>query len=163
MSEFTKHLTVTAVALLALSFGSVQEAQAGVITAPKPANCRDLPVIKNLTGLKAQHVCDRMAAPKELTKREVKKLAATAKSPEDHLTIARYYTAEANGLDAQVTAYEKAAANLRNGPIVKNFTSPTTAGRLEFATEGFREEAKADRTLAVRHETMAAMVVVSLN
>lgn len=163
MSEFTKRLTVTAVALLALSFGSVQEARAGIIAAPKPANCRDLPVIKNLTGLKAQHVCDGMTAAEELTKGEVKKLAATAKRPEDHLTIARYYTAEANGLDAQAAWYEKAATNLRNGPLVKNFTSPTTAGRLEFAAQGFREEARADRALAVRHEKMAAMVVASLN
>jgi hypothetical protein len=48
-----------------------------------------------------------------------KKLAATAKSAEDHLTLARFYRVEANGLDAQAATYEEAAANLRNGPTVE--------------------------------------------
>jgi hypothetical protein len=155
-------LTVAVVALLALFFGLVREVRAGVFEAPKPANCRDLPVIKNLTWLKVQHVCDMMAEPKELTKGEVKRLVATAKSPEDHLTIARYYRAEANGLDVQAVRYEQAATSLRNGPVVKNFASPTTAARLEFAASGFREEAKADRGFATSHEEMAERVVASV-
>jgi hypothetical protein len=161
MSTFRKHLTVAAIAILTLFFGSVREVRAGVVEAPKPANCRNLPVIKNLTGLKAQHVCDRMAAPQKLTKSEVKKLAAAAKSPEDHRTVARFYKAEANGLDAQAAGYEDAAATLRNGPLVKNSTSPATPGRFEFAAKGIREEAKADRGLAASHEEMAKAVVAS--
>jgi hypothetical protein len=38
-----------------------------------------------------------------------------------------------------------------------------TAGRFEFAAEGFRDEAKADRTVAAPHEKMAKTVVASLN
>ena len=53
-----------------------------------------------------------MSASRELTKGEVKKLAATATSAEDHLTVARFYRAEGNGLDAQAARYEDAAANL---------------------------------------------------
>jgi hypothetical protein len=163
MSSFRKHLTIAVVAVLALLFGSVRAARAGVVEAPKPRNCRNLPVIKNLTGLKAQLVCDRMAAPKELAKRDVKKLAATAKTSEDHLTIARYYRAEANGLDAEAAGYALAAANLRNTPAPKNLAAPTSAGRFEFAANGYREEAKADRALATSHEEMAEAVVASLN
>jgi hypothetical protein len=122
----------------------------------------NLPVIKNLTGLKAEHVCDGMSVSRELTKGAVKKLAATAKSAEDHFTIARFYRVETNGLDPQAARYEEAAANLRNRPIVRNFTSPTTAGRFEFAAKGFRDEAKADRTVAASHEKMAKTVVASL-
>jgi hypothetical protein len=56
------------IAVFALFFGSVREVQAGVVEAKKDAKiCRDLPAIKNLTGLKAQHVCEGMS-PKELTK-----------------------------------------------------------------------------------------------
>jgi hypothetical protein len=163
MSNFRKRLTVAVVAMIALFFGSVREIRAGVVEAPKPANCRDLPIIKNLTGLKSHHVCDRMVVPKELTKGAVKKLAATARTPEDHLTVARFYRGEANGLDAKAEGYELAAANLRNGPVVKNFTSPTTAGRYEFAAKEFRDEAKADHALAASHEEMAKTVVASLN
>lgn len=163
MSTFRNYLMVAIISVAALFFGSVREVRAGVVEAPKPANCRNLPVIKNLTGLRAQHVCDRMVAPKELTRGEVKNLTATAKSPEDHLTIARYYRAEANGLDAQAAGYEEAAANLRNGPFVKNFIAPSTAARWEFAATGFREEAKADRALAASHDEMSKTVVASLN
>lgn len=162
-TTYRKHLTVAVVAMAALFVGSVRDVRAGVAEAAKPANCRDLPVIKNLTGLKSQHICDGMAAPKELTKGAVKKLAATAATAEDHLTVARFYKAEATGLDAKAAGDEEAAANLRNGPVVKNLMSPTTAGRFEFAAKGFREEAKADRALAASHEEMAKTVVASLN
>ena len=162
MFTFKKHFTPAAIAILTLFFGSLQAIRAGVMEAPKPANCRDLPVIKNLTGLKAQHICEGAAAPKELTKGEIKRLARTAKSPEDHLTIARYYRAEANGLDARAAAYEEAAASLRNGPVVKNFMAPGTPARFEFAATGFRSEAKADRGLAATHTEMANTTVSSL-
>ena len=86
-----------------------------------------------------------MSASRQLTKGEVKKLAATATSAEDHLTFARFYRAEGNGLGARAARYEDAAANLWEGPVVKNLTSPTTAGRFEFAAKRFRDEAKAAR------------------
>ena len=163
MSTFRTHLVVAVIAMFALLFGSVRDLRAGVVEASKPANCRDLPVIKNLTGLKAQHVCDWMAAPKELSKGEVKKLAATAKSAEDHLTVARFYRAEANGLDAKVAGYELAATNLRNTPVAKNLAAPGIAARFEFAAKGFREDANDDRAIATTHEKMAAGVIALLN
>lgn len=153
---------VPVIAMLALFFGSVRETRAGVVEIKRAVKCRNLPVIKNLTGLKAQHVCDGMVVPKELTKGEVKKLAATAKSPEDHLTIARFFRVEASGLDAQAARYEE-ASNLRNGPVVKNITSPTTPGQFEFAAKGFREEAKADRAVAASHEEMAKTLIAALD
>jgi hypothetical protein len=163
MSTFRKQLMVAIFAMLALFFGPVWEARAGVIESKQPVNCGNLPVIKNLTGLKAAHVCDGMAAPKELSRGEVKKLAANAKSPEDHLTIARFYRAEASGLDAQAVGYERGAALLRNGQDAKNLVSPTTVGRFEFLATRFREEAKADRAMAVSHDEMANTVVASLD
>ena len=104
----------------------------------------------------------RMAAPKEMTRGEVKKLAVTAKSPEDHLTVARFYMAEANGLDAKAAGYEDAAVSLRNAPFVKNLSAPAASARYEFAAKGFREEAKADLALAASHEKMARTAVASL-
>jgi hypothetical protein len=63
--------------------------------------------------------------------------------------------AEWNRLDAQAARYEDAAANLWEGPLVKNLTSPTTPGGFEFAAKPFRDEAKADRAVAASHEEMA--------
>jgi hypothetical protein len=162
MSAFMMHFTVAVVAMFALFFGSVREVRAGVVEGKKAPECRDLPVIKNLTGLRAQHVCERMA-PKELTKGEVKKLAVTAETPEDHLTVARFYRAEANGLDAKAAGYELAAANLRNTSVAKNLAAPGTAGRYEFTAKGFRKEAKEDRAIATTHEKMATGVIALLN
>ena len=71
MSTFRKHLIVAAIAILTLFFGSAREVGAGVVEASRPANCRNRPVVKNLTGLKGQHVCDGMSASRELTKGEV--------------------------------------------------------------------------------------------
>lgn len=162
MSTFKKHVAAAVMAMFALFIVAIREVRAGVLETPKSGVCRQLPVIKNLTGLKGQHICNPMVAA-ELTRGEVKKLAATAKYPEDHLTIARFYRAQANGLDAQAAGYESASANLRNGPVVKNFTSFTTAGRLAFAAKGLREEARADRALGASHEEMAKTVVASLD
>jgi hypothetical protein len=157
-----RHVVVGVMAILALFFGAVREGRAGVVESKRAPECRDLPVIKNLTGLRARHVCDRMAVPWAMTKGEVKKLAATAKSADDHLTIAQFYRAEANGLDAKATGYELAAARLRNAAFVKNFAAPGTASRYEFVAQGFREEAQADRGLATSHEEMAKTVVASI-
>lgn len=161
MSTFTRRFMV-AIAMAALFFGSVRYVQAGVLENHRNAGCRDLPVVKNLTGLAAEHVCDWMAAPKEMTKGEVKKLAVTANSPEDHLTVARFYRTEANGLDAKAAGYEEAAVTLRNAPFVKNLSAPATPARYEFAAQGFREEAKVDLALAASHEKMARTAVASV-
>lgn len=98
------------------------------------------------------------AVPQELSRKQVKRLAATAESAADHLKLANYFRAEANSLEARATAYEKAATNLRNGPMVKNLTAPSTPGRYEFIAKGFRDEAKSDRSQAAAHEEMARKV-----
>lgn len=159
-----KHLIVAGIAIFGLFFGSAREVRAGVVEAKKgdAKPCRNLPVIKNLTGLTARHICEGMTA-KELTKDEVRKLALTAETPEAHLTVARFYRAEANGLDAKAAGYELAASNLRNVPVAKSLAAPGTAARFEFAAKGFREEANTDRAIATTHERIAADVIALLN
>lgn len=95
------------------------------------------------------------AVPDEFTRRDAKRLAATAESAADHMKLADFYRGDAEALDAKGATYEKAATNLRNGPFVKNLTAPGTAGRWEFAAKGFREEATSNRALADSHEQMA--------
>ena len=113
---------------------------------------------KNLMSPTYRAPIAQAAVPQELTRKQVKRLAATAESASDHLKLAKYFRGEANSLEARATAYEKAAADLRNGPMVKNLTAPSTPGRYEFIAKGFRDEAKSDRSQAAAHDEMAREV-----
>jgi hypothetical protein len=124
--------------------------------AAKPAFSQNGP--KNLVSPTYRAPVAQAARPKELTRKQVKRLAAAAESVADHMKIANYYRAEANSLEARALAYEEAAATLRNGPMVKNLTAPGTPGRYEFTAEGFRDEAQFDRSQAAAHEEMAREV-----
>ena len=87
--------------------------------------------------------------------KDLKSALKAAKTPEDHARIAAYCKAKAEGLDAQATGYEQAAAAYRNAPNVKNLMSPTTPGRYEYMAKGLREEARSNREMAALHEQMA--------
>ena len=157
------HLTIAVVAMFEFSFGFVQEVRAGVVEAKKDVNfCRDLPVITNLTGWRGQHACEG-TGPKQLTKGAVKKLAVGARTPGDHLTVARFYRAEADRHDAMAAGYGLAAANLRHVPVAKNLAAPGAASRYEFVAKGFRDAARDDRAVAATHEQMAADAIALLN
>ena len=125
-------------------------------TLAEPAFSQNGP--KNLMSPTYRPPAAQTAAPQEFIRKQVKRLTATAESAADHLKLASYFRAEANSLEARATAYEKAAVNLRNGPMVKNLTAPSTAGRYEFIAKGFRDEAKSDRSQAAAHEEMAREV-----
>jgi hypothetical protein len=118
-------------------------------------DCRDRPLIKNLMAMRTPACNVPAAGPQELTKREVKKLAATATSPEDHLKLAAYFKTQADRLDAEGAGYEEAAAAYRQGPTPKNLIAPNTAARYEYFAKAFREEARSHRTLAASQEQMA--------
>jgi len=124
--------------------------------AAQPAFSQNGP--KNLVSPTYRAPVAQAAPSEELTRNQVKKLAATAESVADHMKLANYFRAEANSLEARAAAYEKAAASLRNGPVVKNLTAPGTPGRYEFIAKGFRDEAQVDRSQAAAHEEMAREV-----
>jgi hypothetical protein len=113
---------------------------------------------KNLMSPTYRAPIAQVAGPQELTRKQVKRLAATAESAADHLKLANYFRGEANSLEARATAYEKVAADLRNRPMVKNLTAPSTPGRYEFIAKGFHDEAKSDRSEAAAHVEMAREV-----
>src|SRR5450755_1251750 len=117
--------------------------------------CRNGPLEKNLMPLNTLPCGTRPADTKELTSRQVKKLAAAAKSPDDHLTVARYYRMKADQLDAQAAQYEEAAAALEHGPAVKNLTAPTTAPRYQYFAKKLRGQATLDRTMAGSQDQIA--------
>jgi len=110
---------------------------------------------KNLVSPTYRAPVVQVVAHEGLTNREAKRLAASAESRTDHSVLAEFYIAKADRLEAQAASHEEAAAAYRNGPKVKNLSSPTTAGRYEFYAKNMRDEAKASRTLAASHERMA--------
>jgi hypothetical protein len=112
-------------------------------------------MVKNMRAYSSRCAGTPAPEPHQLTKREVKRLTLTAKSAQDHLTIAHYYEAEADRLDTLGAGYEEAAAEYRHSPTAKNLMSPTTAAHYDYLAKGFREEAKSDRVLAASQEQMA--------
>jgi hypothetical protein len=90
----SKWTTVVAIAVL----GSCMVRDA---SAAESAACANGPVVKNLMAPSTRPCAAQPPAPQQLTRKEVKKLTGTAKSPEDRLRLAGYYSAEADRLDAE--------------------------------------------------------------
>ena len=147
--NFTKWTMAVAIAQFSLLLGPVRDARAADVSCPQNA-----PMVKNLRAY-SSHCIGVPVVPHQLTSKEVKRLTVTAKSANDHLTIAKYYEAEADRLEAQAAGYEEAAAGYRHSPMPKNLMSPTTPGRYDYLAQGFRKEAKSDRALAASQKQMA--------
>lgn len=103
-------------------------------------------------------------APKsqQLSRKELKKMTVAAKTSEQHLRLARYFQAEANGFDAENAAYAAAAARYRSGPAVKNLIAPTAVARYDSIANEFRSQATSARRLAESHRQMAQNAVAQL-
>ncbi len=145
----TKWTTAMTIVPFGLFLSTAAEARAA------EAACPNTPMVKNLMALTYRAPCAQAVVPRELSKKEIRRLTATAETREDHLKLARYYTSEADRLDAAASAYEQAATAYRRGPIVKNLMAPSTPGPYEFFAKGLRNEARSDRALAASHEKEA--------
>ena len=96
----------------------------------------------------------------QLTKKQAKALAAAAKTPEDHMMLARYFDREANRLEAESSRHEELAKEYRNSSIsqamaMKNPMGPRTAAHCEFFAESTRQASQTARELAAAHQQMA--------
>jgi hypothetical protein len=149
-ANFTKWTTASAVALFGLLLGSAGDARAADVSCSENG-----PMVKNMRAYSSRCAGTPAPEPHQLTKKEVKHLTLTAKTAQDHLTIAHYYEAEADRLDSLGAGYEEAAAGYRHNPTAKNLMSPSTPAHYDYLAKGFREEAIADRILASSQEQMA--------
>ena len=149
-ANFTKWTAASAFALFGLLLGP-----AGNVRAADVSCTENGPMVKNMRAYSSHCAGVPAPEPHQLTKKEVKRLTLTAKSAQDHLTIAHYYESEADRLDSLGAGYEEAAAGYRHNPTAKNMMSPTTAAHYDYLAKGFREEAKSDRILAATQEQMA--------
>ncbi len=94
-----------------------------------------------------------------LSKKEVKTLVATAKTPEDHRRLAAHFEAKAERFEAEAAEHEQLAKEYRRNPLPtasKMPMSPRSAEHCEFFAKSARDAAKAARELAADHRAMAA-------
>ena len=93
-----------------------------------------------------------------LKPKEVKALVASAKTPADHLKLARHYTAMAEKHEAEAKEHEALAAEYRRQPTIsdkKRPMAPDTAAHCDYYIKHCRKAAKEMRAKAADHEEMA--------
>jgi membrane-bound lytic murein transglycosylase B len=98
------------------------------------------------------------ATAQTLGKAELKKLIATASTPQDHERIAKHYDAKAVQLEAEAKEHDELAASYKANPNMhemKHPTSPQTASHCEAMARSTRAAAKEARELAEDHREMA--------
>jgi hypothetical protein len=97
------------------------------------------------------------AEPKDiLSPKEVKALVAHAKTPADHLKLARHFNASADKHDAEAAEHEALAAEYTRRPrVAKIPMSPNSAEHCKYYAEHCRKAAKELRGMAAAHQAMA--------
>lgn len=93
-----------------------------------------------------------------LKPKEVKALVANAKTPADHLKLARHYSAMAAKHEAEAQEHEALAAEYKRAPHaseMKHPGAPDTAAHCQYYAEHCRKAAAEMKALAKAHEEMA--------
>jgi hypothetical protein len=96
--------------------------------------------------------------PRTLTKKELKVLLATAKTPADHQRIASYYRGESQRLTAKARYHEEMAASYQNNPLPFEGKFPYGTVGLSHCRQliqAYKAQAQEAESLAVLHEGMA--------
>jgi hypothetical protein len=94
----------------------------------------------------------------ELKSKEVKALVASAKTPADHMKLARHYTAMAAKHVAEAQQHEVLAAEYTRNPQLgasKHPMAPNTAEHCKYFAEHCRKAAREMQAMAAAHEEMA--------
>jgi hypothetical protein len=98
-----------------------------------------------------------------LSKKEVKTLLATAKTPADQEQLAAYYRDKAKDLRAKAQEFAARAESMQGLPAVyesKQGIACQCAFHYRYFSQLYRQEAKDADTLAAQHEQLAHSTVV---
>jgi hypothetical protein len=91
-----------------------------------------------------------------LTKQEVKALIKTAKTPEDHMKLARYYWYEADKLKSEAKDHEEMGAEYYQNPSGHPIPKwPTMGQHCKDLSGYYAKAAKEAEQMASTHEEMA--------
>jgi len=88
----------------------------------------------------------------QLSKKEVKALIVSAKTPEDHMKLASYFRGEAKQQQAKAKYHDEMAELYKNNPAPKM----EMAKHCKYFAEESRKAALAANSMADEHEKMAA-------
>jgi hypothetical protein len=94
----------------------------------------------------------------ELKPKQVRALVASANTPEDHMKLARHYSAMAAKHEAESQEHEALAVEYTKNAQLgasKHPMAPNTAEHCKFYAEHCRNAAKEMRAMAAAHEEMA--------
>lgn len=99
------------------------------------------------------------AAPaRELSKKELHALLASANTPQQHLRLASHFEAKARRYEADATEHAESAKAYRAQPTasaVKRPMAPDTAAHCDYLVESLAKAAKEARAVAAGHEAMS--------
>jgi signal transduction histidine kinase len=90
----------------------------------------------------------------QLTKKEVKALIVSAKTPEDHMKLASYFKGEARQQEASAKTHAEMAELYKNNPIAEG----EMAKHCDNLSEALKKAAEAANSIAAEHERMAAQL-----
>ena len=93
-----------------------------------------------------------------MTAKEARTLAATARTAEEHLKLARYFNEQGDQNEAEARGHDEMIEAYRNNPTTRAEKTPGGVGTIahcEFVAKSNREMAKALREMAATHEEMA--------
>ena len=97
--------------------------------------------------------------PKGIMKpKEVRTLVAIARTPADHMKLARHFSAMAAKHEAEAVEHEALAVEYTRNPTVSSIKRPMsgdTAEHCKYFAEHCRNAAKEMRAMAAAHEAMA--------
>lgn len=95
-----------------------------------------------------------------LKPKEVKALVANAKSPAEHLKLARHFSAMAEKHEAEAKEHDELALEYSRHPQMRGKIpmAPNTAEHCRYFAEHCRNAAKQMRSMAVAHEEMGKAV-----
>ena len=101
-----------------------------------------------------------LAAPPvtALTDKEAKQLTATAKTPEDHLRLAKHFQIKAAKLEAKAKEHAEMARKYRANPSASEIKRPSasdTVAHCERLSHDLAQAAEDAKALAADHEAMA--------
>ena len=105
-------------------------------------------------GLSASGAAADSSAP--LTKQQVKALIKTAKTPEDHQKLARYYWYEADKLKSEAKDHQEMEADYEQNPSGHPIPKwPTLGQHCKDLSASYQKAAEQAEQLAKAHEEMA--------
>ena len=117
-----------------------------------------LTIVLTIAAFGQVSAAQRQQAEK-LNEQQLLSLIATAKTPAEHMRLARYYEAKAQDYLAQSKEHAQMAEQYKKNPLTSSSKWATgTVGHCEYFAQTFKDAATKMQELAQMHEQMAKSI-----